>query len=109
MNHRLPTKVSVNEWNEKMKKYNNEPLTINEIEFFQKLKGENTNLIDIELPISKNNVFYMYLYSAPHILFGGRNITISKLEDEWTLLKIEWLVNIIIDLSVINGMKSWDI
>ena len=86
-NHRIPHTVSDVEYQQKLDTHGKEPFTKMEMDFFQKLKRENTKSIyslDFGMP-GKTNAVYLQLYPPGE----GDNlieIDITKLKDDWYLI-----------------------
>ena len=86
-NHRIPHTVSDAEWEKKLDTHGKEPFSQKEMDFFKKLKEENTKSIyslDFGMP-GKTNVVYLQLYPPGE----GDNlieIDITKLKDDWYLI-----------------------
>jgi len=86
-NHRIPQTVSDVEYQQKLDTFGKEPFTKMEMDFFQKLKKENTKSIyslDFGVP-GKTNAVYLQLYPS------GEDdslieIDITKLKDDWYLI-----------------------
>jgi hypothetical protein len=86
-NHRIPETVSDVEYQQKLDTFGKEPFTKMEMDFFQKLKKENTKSIyslDFGMP-GKTNAVYLQLYPS------GEDdslieIDITKLKDDWYLI-----------------------
>jgi hypothetical protein len=86
-NHRIPETVSDVEYQQKLDTFGKEPFTKMEMDFFQKLKKENTKSIyslDFGVP-GKTNAVYLQLYPS------GEDdslieIDITKLKDDWYLI-----------------------
>jgi len=82
-NHRIPQTVGDVEYQNKLDTHGKEPYTQKELDFFEKLKKENTmSLYDMEISI---DTIFMQLYP------GGDSddlidIEIIKLKDDWYLI-----------------------
>jgi hypothetical protein len=78
-NHRLPEKVTYDEWFPKIGMFGEEPFTQKEVKFFEKLREENR--IDIDY-LDDQDVCFIY------ILTDSRNyFHIHKLKDDWYLIR----------------------
>jgi hypothetical protein len=86
-NHRIPHAVSDVEYRNKLDTHGKEPFTQKELDFFEKIKKENTDKIyslDFGMP-GKTNAVYLQLYPS------GEDdslieIDITKLKDDWYLI-----------------------
>jgi hypothetical protein len=86
-NHRIPHAVSDVEYRNKLDTHGKEPYTQKELDFFEKIKKENTDKIyslDFGMP-GKTNAVYLQLYPS------GEDdslieIDITKLKDDWYLI-----------------------
>lgn len=86
-NHRIPHTVSDVEYQQKLDTHGKEPFTKMEMDFFQKLKKENTKSIyslDFGMP-GKTNAVYLQLY-PPGEDDSLIEIDITKLKDDWYLI-----------------------
>jgi hypothetical protein len=86
-NHRIPHTVSDVEYQQKLDTHGKEPFSQKEMDFFQKLKKENTKSIyslDFGMP-GKTNVVYLQLY-PPGEDDSLIEIDITKLKDDWYLI-----------------------
>jgi len=86
-NHRIPQTVGDVEYQNKLDTHGKEPYTQKELDFFEKIKKENTDKIyslDFGMP-GKTNAVYLQLYPS------GEDdslieIDITKLKDDWYLI-----------------------
>ena len=86
-NHRIPQTVGDVEYQNKLDMHGKEPYTQKELDFFEKLKKENTKSLyslDFGMP-GETNTVYLQLYPS------GEDdslieIDITKLKDDWYLI-----------------------
>jgi hypothetical protein len=82
--HRLPTKVSYDEWFKKLNMCSKEPFTQKEIDFFSKLVEENNFDIDsysVDKPSTINLIMDYYWNYEDIVVFE-----FIKLSDQWYLI-----------------------